>query len=193
MQNVTKVEPTSQADVPKLFEVTSTGIVNGFHNVPIDWFAVRSSDDLDLPWAAMIEDCEPAESRYGSVKAALAEMFTEEEAKILVDYLARTDPDGAPIMEPVEMPVFGWIMSTEEWICAGNNGFSFPLADRDDYGLPFQVKGYCHPNGRLLIREVKSGEFVVYKDEMPISTPFGDCLAAEAWISHLLGERLSRF
>lgn len=198
MQNVTKVEPRPQADAPKLFYVTSAGTVNGFRNVPIDWFAVRSSDDLipDPPWAALIKGYEPglSEAEYGRVKERLAEMFTEVEANILVDYLKRTDPEGAPIMEPVELPVRSRLMSTEEWIgVATNPGFSFPLSDRNDYGLPFRVNGYCRLTGRLLIREEKSGEFVVYKDKMPISTPFADRNAAEAWISRLLGEQLCRF
>jgi hypothetical protein len=91
-------------------------------------------------------------------------------------------------MEPVKLPVPGWLLCTEEWIGAigaGNGDFSFPLSDRDDYDLPFRVDGYCCLIGRLLIREEKSGGFVVYKDETPISTPFADCSAAKAWMSHL--------
>jgi hypothetical protein len=196
MQDETEVESTPLADVPKLFYVRSTGIVNGFHNVPIDWFAVRSADDLnpDPPWVAIIEGYEPGGPGYWREKAAVAEMFSEGEARILVDYLQRTDPEGAPIMEPVKLPVPGWLLCTEEWIgAAANAGFSFPLSDRNDYGLPFRVDGYCRLTGRLLIREEKSGGFVVYMDEVPISTPFADCSAAKAWMSYLLGEQLSRF
>ena len=197
MQNVTEVESTPRGDVPKLFYVGSTGVVNGFHHVPIDWFAVRSSDDLnsDLPWAAMIEGYEPGsrETEYLRVKDRVAEMFSEAEAKILVDYLKRTDPEGAPIMEPVKLPVPDWLVPTEEWIAATDAGLSFPLSDRDDCGLPFRVDGYCRLTGRLLIREEKNGGFIVYKEETPISTPFVDREEAEEWMSHLLGEQLSRF
>jgi hypothetical protein len=194
MQSVTEVEPTPPAAAPKLFYVTSTGIVNGFHNVPIDWFAVRSSGDRDpnLPWAAMIEGYKPGlgETKYWSAKEGVAEMFTEAEAKVLVEYLRNTDPEGAAFMEPIDLPVHS-LCSTEEWVGATDGRIIFLLSDR--HGLPFPVRGYCRLSGRLLIREEKSGGFVVYKDEVPISTPFADCPAAEAWISHLLGEQLSRF
>ena len=194
MQKATEVESTPLADVPKRFSVGSMATVNGFHDVPIDWFAVRSDDELnpDLPWAAMIEGYEPGfgatKYGYGRVKMAVVEMFSEEEAKMLVDYLERTGgPEGAPIMKPVIWPVPAGLTCLEEWIGAGNGGFSFPLSDRDDYDLPFRVDGYCRLIG-LLIREEKSGGFVVYKDEVPISTPFADCSAAKAWMSHLSDE-----
>jgi hypothetical protein len=174
------------APLLKLF-VTSTGIVNGFHNVPIDWIAVRSSDDLspDLPWAAIFENYDRNEAAWACAKARVAEFFTEAEAKTLVEYLQRTDPEGAPSMEPVELPVPRWLAPTEEWIAGTDIGFTFPLSDRADYGLPFRVKGYCRFNGRLLIREEKSG-FVVYMDEVPVSTPFANRGAGETWMSHLL-------
>jgi hypothetical protein len=53
------------------------------------------------------------------------------------------------------------------------------------------VEGYRRFNGRLLIREEKSG-FVVYMDEVPVSTPFADRGAGETWMSHFLGEQFSR-
>ena len=31
------------------------------------------------------------------------------QAKALVEYLERTDPEGAPIMEPVKLPVPAWL------------------------------------------------------------------------------------
>ena len=86
-----------------------------------------------------------------------------------------------------------WMHHTEEWIASTDAGLSFPLTDRDDCGLPFRVDGYCRLTGRLLIREEKNGGFIVYKDETPISTPFVDREEAEEWMSHLLGEQLSRF
>jgi hypothetical protein len=116
-------------------------------------------------------------------------MFSEGEAKMLVDYLERTGgPEGAPIIKPVKWPVPAGLTCLEEWIAAGNGGFSFPLSDRDDYDLPFRVDGYCCLIG-LLIREEKSGGFVVYKDERPISRPFADRCEAEAWKSQLLPEQ----
>ena len=184
------IETEVLADVPKLFTVRSTGIVNGFHDVPIDWLALRSFDDLspDLPWEAIIKGYDAADpAKYAM--AWVAETFTEAEAKALVEYLERTDPEGGPIMEPVNLPVPAWLVSTEEWVGAGCNGFIFPLSDRKDHGLPFQVSGYCRLEDRILIREEKSGGFVLYRDGTPISTPFADRAAAEAWKGHLLPEQ----
>jgi hypothetical protein len=76
---------TISCEVPKLFYVNSTGIVNGRRDVPIDWFAVRGFDDLDpgLPWAAMIDGYKPGLD-YPLVKDRVAELFTEAEARMLV-------------------------------------------------------------------------------------------------------------
>jgi hypothetical protein len=124
--------------------------------------------------------------------AWVAETFTEAEAKALVEYLERTDPEGAPIMEPVKLPVPAWLVSTESWVGAGLNGFIFSLTDQKDHGLPFQVWGYCRLEGsRILIHEGKKDGFVVYRDGTPISTPFSDRAAAEAWKGHLLPEQMT--
>ena len=75
------IETEVLADVPKLFTVRSTGIVNGFHDVPIDWLALRSFDDLspDLPWEAIIKGYDAADpAKYAM--AWVAETFTEAEA-----------------------------------------------------------------------------------------------------------------
>jgi hypothetical protein len=115
-RNMTKfreVETAAQRDMPKLFYVNSTGIVNGFHNVEIDWIAVRSSDDFnaDLPWEAIFENYDRDDAGWEGAKARVVEFFTEAEAKTLVEYLQRTDPEGAPSMEPVKLPVPGWLAS----------------------------------------------------------------------------------
>jgi hypothetical protein len=189
MKKVIEVE--ALAEVPKLYYVSSTGIVNGFHDVPIDWIALRSPDDLslDLPWAAIIKGYDAANPATRRPMHRVAEMFTEPEARGLVEYLERTNPEGAPIMEPVELPVPTWLVSTEEWVGACDNRFIFRLSDQKDYGLPFQVGGYCRLAARILIREEKSAGFVVYSDGTPISTPFADRGAAEAWKGHLLPEQ----
>jgi hypothetical protein len=61
MTNVIEAKSVAQVEVPRLFYVTSTGIVNGYHDVPIDWYAVRGFDKLgaDLPLPAIIKDYDP--------------------------------------------------------------------------------------------------------------------------------------
>jgi hypothetical protein len=191
MTNAIEAKSAAQADVPKLFYVTSTGIVNGYHNVPIDWFAVRGFDELgpDLPWAAIIESYDPNDPYHWRTKDRVAEMFTEDEAEALVQYLERTDPDGAPFVEPVKLPI-PWSMPTEEWAAVTDNRIIFPLDPDNGYSLSFPVKGYCRIAGRPLMREKNSGAFVVYMDGTPVSTPFADREKAEEWMSHLLGEQL---
>jgi len=185
---MSKIETNTQAKVPELFYVWSTGIVNGYYNVPIEWFACRSHNGItpDLPWSALIEGYDPkADKDYP--KNAVAEMFTEFEAKALVDYLERTDPEGAPIMGAVKLPVPGWLISMQDWSAMSDGRIIFSLSDNEGYSLPFSVGGYCRLAGRRLIREEKSGEFAVYKDETRITTLFSDRGAAEAWASKLLG------
>jgi hypothetical protein len=52
----TEVERGAPADLPKLFSVSSVANVNGYHNVPVDWFVSRRFNDVEfesgLPWAA---------------------------------------------------------------------------------------------------------------------------------------------
>jgi hypothetical protein len=162
MDMTNAIEDALLADVPKLFTVWSTGIANGFH-MPIEWIAFRQFYHLspDLPWAAIIEGYDAANPPKYAM-SGVAEMFTEAEAKVLVEYLERTDPEGAPIMEPVELPVPSSLISAEAWVGAGLKGFIFLLSDQKyynqkDYGLPFQVGGFCRLKRKILIHEEKSG------------------------------------
>jgi hypothetical protein len=179
------------ADVPKLFSVWTTGIVNGFH-LPIEWIAFRHYYDVspNMPWAAIIEGYDAANPPLYAM-SGVAEKFTEAEASALVEYLKRTDPEGAPITEPVELPISCSFVSAESWVGAGCKGFIFSLSkqkhyNQEDYGLPFEVGGFCRLKRKILIREEKSGGFVVYMDGTSISTPFADLAAAEAWKVHML-------
>jgi hypothetical protein len=71
-----------------------------------------------------------------------------------------------------------------------DEGVIHSLFDRDDYPLPFRVSGFCSITSRLSIREAGVCEFIVYKDERPISRPFADRCGAEAWKSQLLPEQM---
>jgi hypothetical protein len=183
----TATEKTTQVDLPKLFTVTSTGIVNGFHDVKVLWFANRPWAGVwpDLPWAAMTLGEEPS----GYTKAAIQEFFTETEARALVEYLKRTDPEGAPMMEMVRLPI-GSSMPILEW--AGDesdgHGVVFPLDPKSDSGLPVKVFGYCNFNGRLVVIE-DDGAFLVCRRRRgtteSISTPFANRAVAEAWMRHV--------
>jgi hypothetical protein len=180
---------TTQVDLPKLFTVTSTAIVHGFHDVKVLWFANRPWAGAwpDLPWAAMISGEEPS----GYAKGAIQEFFTEAEAMALVEYLKRTDPEGVPMMEMVRFPVGSSMMPILEW--AGDesdgHGMVFPLDPKGDSGLPVKVFVYCNFNGGLAVIE-DDGAFVVCRRRRgiteSISTPFSNRAAAEAWMRYVL-------
>jgi hypothetical protein len=187
----TATEKTTQVDLPKLFRVTSTAIVNGFHDVKVLWFANRPWAGVwpDLPWAGMTLGEEPS----GYTKAAIQELFTETEAVALVEYLKRTDPEGMPMMEMVRLPIES-SMPILEW--AGDesdgHGVVFPLDPKSDSGLPVKVFGYCNFNGRLVVIE-DDGGFLVCRRRRgtteSISTPFANRAVAEAWMRHVLPDQ----
>jgi hypothetical protein len=186
MTNVIDVE--ALADMPKLLTVSSVVNVDGYQNVPVAWFVNRDFDDyktmwLGLPWTAFIA-ADHGATGYGYTKSAVAELFTEGEAKMLVEYLKRIAPDDVPTVTPFKLPVRGLMTPLAEKDCG-----AFLLFEREDYSLPFRVGGYFCVTQGLFVRKEKSGRFVVYKDGMPISTPFADCNAASAWKDHLLPEQ----
>jgi hypothetical protein len=95
MTNKTEVERGAPADLPKLFTVKSVANVNGYHNVPVVWFVDRSLDDefwSGQPWPALIAD-DPKAAGYGYTQAAIAELFTESEAKALAAFIETIAPE----------------------------------------------------------------------------------------------------
>jgi hypothetical protein len=170
-----------QADQPKLFYVISTESVNGFDHVPVTWFADRCMDGVEMPWPTLIENYSPQPTGLGYTQAALREMFTEPEAEAVVEHLRKTgDGAGAPTLEPVQLPVRSLLPLSEN---AFDGDVTFPLSNT---GFPFPVRGYCKLIDRLLIRKEKNGGFVIYWNERPISRPFADRAAAEAWQKRVL-------
>jgi hypothetical protein len=172
-----------QADQPKLYYVRSSESVNGFDHVPVTWFVDRCMDGVDMPWPTLIENYNPQPTGFGYTQAALREMFTEAEAEAVVEHLRKTGDDAsAPTMEPVQLPVPNCLLPRAIPI-DDRAEVTFPLPDT---GLPFPVRGHCKLIDRLLIREEKIGGFVIYRNERPISRPFADRAAAEAWQRHVL-------
>jgi hypothetical protein len=170
-----------QADQLKLFYVRSTENVYGFYDVPVTWFADRCTDRVEMPWATLIENYNPHAKGFDYTQASVLEMFTEAEAEAVVDHLRKTgDGAGAPTIEPVQLPVRRLLPLSEN---AFDGDVTFPLSNT---GLPFPVRGYCKLIDRLLIRKEKNGGFVIYWNERPISRPFADRAAAEAWQKHVL-------
>jgi hypothetical protein len=189
-RQMTMIDETAQVDLPKLFTVTSAGNVNGFHNVKISWFANRDrTEDVwpDLPWTAMISGPDGGYTKY-----AIQEFFTAAEAMALVEYLKRIDPDpeAAPVMELVRLPVDNCLVSFTDWVETGDDhGMVFPLDSKGDSELPLKVSGYCNLNGRLAVIE-RDGGFVVGAQRegftVSISRPFSNRGAAEEWMRHVL-------
>jgi hypothetical protein len=187
MTNVIDVE--ALADMPKLFTVRSVANVDGYQSVQVDWFVNRDfgykATWLGVPWTAFIADVPEETGSYGYTQSAIEELFTEDEAKMLVEYLKKIVPDDVPTVTPFKLPVRRpWIPLTQE-----DCGMAFPLFEREDYSLSFRVSGFSRLTQGLFLRKEKSGRFVVYKDGMPITTPFADRGAAAAWKDHLLPQR----
>jgi hypothetical protein len=186
MTNVIDVE--ALADMPKLFTVSTVATVDGYQSVPVNWFVNRDFDEamwLGIPWTSFIADVPKETGCYGYTKSAVFELFTEGEAKMLVEYLKKIAPDDVPTVTPFDLPV------RRPMIPLAENGCDvvFPLFEREDYSLPFRVSGFCCVTQGLFLRKEKSGRFVVYKNGMPISTSFVDRAAAVAWKDHLLPHR----
>jgi hypothetical protein len=159
-----------------------------YQSVPVSWFVNRDFDEamwLGIPWTSFIADVPKETGCYGYTKSAVFELFTESEAKMLVEYLKRIAPDDVPTVTPFDLPVRRPMIPLTENGC----DVVFPLFEREDYSLPFRVSGFSCVTQGLFVREEKSDRFVVYKDGMPISTPFADRGAAAAWKDHLLPQR----
>jgi hypothetical protein len=100
--NDIEVERGRPADLPKLFTVTCIANVNGYRDVPVDLFVDRNLNDEEMwcgIWTALIAES-PETPGYGYTQAAIAELFTEGEAKELIEYLERISPRCMPTMTP---------------------------------------------------------------------------------------------
>ena len=171
-----------------LYTVRSTGIVNGFE-VPIEWFAARAWEDIELAWPELIAGYDPKGPEVGHQKALLRELLTEAEAKALLAHLEQTDPEGRPAICSFELPInsdCGLPFDRMPELDGGRITFPLPKSP-----LPFPVMGYCRLGG-LLVRVEKTGGFTICWNEDPISKPFADRAEAEVWASRLELQALVR-
>jgi len=185
--SVTEVETAAVNEVLRLFTASSVvPNLNGYHNVPVYWFVNRPFR-VGQPWPALIAQS-PETPGYRYTQAAIAELFTESEAKALAAFLESIVPEAATTITPFKLPVSVALTPLSE--LDEHEGVIVSICDRDKYTLPFSVSGFCGITSRLSIREAGVCEFIVYKDKRPISRPFADRCGAEAWKSQLLPEKM---
>jgi hypothetical protein len=132
----------------KLFNVGTTAKqYGGCKGVAFCWFRTEGPSE-PRPYGELIENYEP-----GNVYAegAIDEMFTEDEALLLKEYLDRTYTGaGVTVIEEQPLPIPNNTMGCGA-IPVGD-GNDFHMLDRNpEYSLPFKVWGYFDLRGCTLI------------------------------------------
>ena len=128
----------------KLFSVQSVvKSYRGCRNVHIAWFIERGESKPHRPYAELIKDYDPSSwecQQY--TEGAIDDMFTEEEAVQLKEYLERANGDQATTtIHEVELPIEKLEMSPGAMPAGGGCDFLM-LFKRAGYPLPFEVWGY---------------------------------------------------
>lgn len=98
MSRFTEIETAAVGDVPRLFTVSSVANVNGYHNVPVNWF-VNRLDDAEFFWSSQrwpaLIAYDPRLG-YGFTQAAIAELRSAMSAH------KTRPPEGAPFKPPAD-------------------------------------------------------------------------------------------
>jgi hypothetical protein len=123
----------------KLFIVTTTAKQHrGCKDVVFSWFRTEKPSEW-RPYGELIENYEPG-NRYA--EWAIDELFSEDEALLLKEYLDRTYADaGVTVIKEQSLPIPNNVMVFGAMAVGGEDGFC--MLDKDpEYSLPFKVWGY---------------------------------------------------
>jgi hypothetical protein len=127
----------------KLYSVTSKATeYHGCKEVPFVWFREGERPGPQRPSAALIKDYDPADDHRFYVEDYIEELFTEDEARQVKDFLdSRYGPDATTTITEVSFPVSNNIMGVGAIPVGGGDDF-YMLSKVADYPLPFSVWGY---------------------------------------------------
>ena len=133
----------------KLYHIYSD-VNNFFHNN-------KYYDKVNIAWFVVERDAPPypfedAITNYSQIsdmnkiypEEFLKELFTEEESKLLMDYLANRN-DYSTQSEEMELPVSENSKGCKSILAGGGFGF-FILHREEGYNLPFKVEGLFNTN-----------------------------------------------
>jgi hypothetical protein len=130
----------------ELFSVcTAVKQYSGCKDVTFIWF--RNDPARGRRYRDLIRDCDPGPYAKGYID----ELFTQEEAEALKQYLDRNYGDaGTNTIHKVDLPVAGNTMGVGAIAVGG--GTDFYMLDKDEeYSLPFKVWGYFDLRGCELV------------------------------------------
>ena len=133
----------------KLFQVTTqVQEYRGCKDVGFCWFKSEAESGV-RPYQELIADYSPEKEYIQYAEGHIDELFTEDEAKRLADYLADYDCGVTTITE-VPLPVSNDAIGVGALAVGGGDDF-YMLATAPDYPLPFAVWGYYNLRGCELI------------------------------------------
>lgn len=131
-----------------LFEVISTVFqFHGCKDVQLNWLFCSRRDKPAASYAEVITDYDPSDEMSVDTQLCIDELFTADEAQMLLRYLNEHHRDGSthrqrPAKLPIPMNTIG--LSA---IPAGGCQDFYMLHKEDDYDLPFEVWGYYDLRG----------------------------------------------
>jgi hypothetical protein len=134
---------------PVFYHVRSVADLHGYKDVEITWIADPSQRKLFGPDGSLGIPYEEAVSCYDGdqySEFAVDELFTEDEAKQLIEWVRSRRGDATATLIPVELPVQPNEMPFYAIPSGGGPDFLM-ISDSDDYDLPFKAKGFHDVRG----------------------------------------------
>jgi len=123
----------------KLYCVSTTAPeYSGFKNVVFHWFNEKPQGKR--AYAVLIKDYDPKAYAIYYAEAFVDELFTEDEARQLKDYIDQSH-EGETIIKEQPLPVDNNVMGYGAIPVGGMQDF-YMLSKEAEYSLPFKVYGY---------------------------------------------------
>jgi hypothetical protein len=135
----------------KLYNVdTTAGEYSGCKDVNFHWFHSGKRSER-RPYAQLIEGYEPTKKYVYYCEGYIDELFSEDEARQLKEYLDREHGDyDVTTVSEAELPVLDNVMGVGAMPVGGGDDF-YMLSKKATYSLPFEVMGYFSLVGCELI------------------------------------------
>jgi hypothetical protein len=142
-----KIVTTNVAPKQRLYSVSTTARdFKGYKDVVFDWFRDGAPAER-RNYATLIEDYDPTDSMACYAEGCIDELFTEDEALKLKEYLDRVNgKEGPTTIEEVRLPIPNNTMGTGAIPVGGGQDF-LEIYRRREYSLPFKVAGYFDLRG----------------------------------------------